>query len=148
MRESLEWLSQGGVLVVFPAGEVSSWDLRTQRVTDPKWSDTAARLARASGAAVLPVYIKGENSLPFHLLGFVHPRLRTVRLPQELLNKRGKTIEISIGSHIPAEQIAALPAPRPQHVICAGERICCQSAIGRNPSCIGFGCASQNRHAR
>ena len=87
----------GGVLVIFPAGEVSSWDLRTQRVIDPRWSDTAARLARAGGAAVLPVYVKGENSLPFHLLGFVHPRLRTVRLPQELLNKRGKTIEIASG---------------------------------------------------
>jgi putative hemolysin len=111
IRESLEWLSKGGVLVIFPAGEVSSWDLRTQRITDPKWSDTAARLARASGAAVLPVYVKGENSLPFHLLGFVHPRLRTVRLPQELLNKRGKTIQISIGSDIPAEQLAALPEP-------------------------------------
>jgi len=111
IRESLEWLSNGGVLVIFPAGEVSSWDLRTQRVTDPRWSDTAARLARAGGAAVLPVYVKGENSLPFHLLGFVHPRLRTVRLPHELLNKRGKTIEIRIGSHIPSGQIAALPEP-------------------------------------
>jgi len=60
---------------------------------------------------VLPVYVKGENSLPFHLLGFVHPRLRTVRLPHELLNKRGKTIEIRIGSHIPSGQIAALPEP-------------------------------------
>jgi putative hemolysin len=111
IRESLEWLSGGGVLVIFPAGEVSSWDLRAHRITDPKWSDTAARLARASGAAVLPVYVKGENSLPFHLLGLVHPRLRTVRLPQELLNKRGKTIQISIGSHIPGEQLAALPEP-------------------------------------
>jgi putative hemolysin len=111
IREALEWLSKGGVLVIFPAGEVSSWDLRTHRVTDPKWSDTAARLARASGSAVLPVYVKGENSLPFHLLGFVHRRLRTVRLPQELLNKRGKTIQISIGSHIPAAQLAAISEP-------------------------------------
>jgi len=112
IRESLEWLSKGGVLVIFPAGEVSSWNLREQRVVDPKWSDTAARLARVSRAAVLPVYVKGENSLPFHMLGFVHPRLRTVRLPQELLNKRGKTIAIHIGSEIPAEQLSAVPEPQ------------------------------------
>ena len=39
----------------------------------------------------------------------VHPKLRTVRLPHELFNKRGATIEVRIGSVIPFDRIAAIP---------------------------------------
>jgi putative hemolysin len=41
-------------------------------------------------------------------LGLVHPRLRTVRLPHELLNKRGKRIRVRIGCPIDARKFGSL----------------------------------------
>jgi putative hemolysin len=49
---------------------------------------------------VLPVFIDGRNSVPFQLVGFVHPRLRTARLPKEFLQKSGSKVEVRIGSKL------------------------------------------------
>src|SRR5207248_2705265 len=69
-------------------------------VTDPQWNTTAFRLARSTGAATLPVFIDGRNSLPFQLVGLVHPRLRTARLAKEFLRKRGARVEVRIGNKL------------------------------------------------
>jgi putative hemolysin len=61
---------------------------------------------------VLPVLFSGTNSLPFHLMGLIHPILRTVRLPREFLNKRGKQVDVHIGNLIPAEKISSISDPR------------------------------------
>jgi putative hemolysin len=108
LRQALRWLNCGGMLVVFPAGEVSHWRLPSGEITDPEWSDTVSRLVRMTGSCVLPVFFKGTNSIPFHLLGIFHPRLRTVSLPMELLNKMGKRIEVRVGTSIPHKTIAEI----------------------------------------
>jgi putative hemolysin len=109
LKEALTWLKQGHMLVVFPAGEVSHLNLRQGQVVDPAWNDNVARLIRRSEAAVLPAYIHGSNGLFFHLAGLVHPLLRTVLLPRELLNKRDRTVEVRFGSSISVRQWQAYP---------------------------------------
>lgn len=106
MRASLDHLKNGGMLVIFPAGEVSSLDLSRRAVCDPKWSDMVARLVRKASVPVLPVYFEGKNSSLFQIAGLVHPRLRTAMLPRELLNKRNKTIRVHTGSLIPTKKLA------------------------------------------
>jgi len=107
VREALRWLARGGALLLFPAGEVSSLDLRTLAVTDRPWSATAARLVRLSGAAVVPMHFAGANGTLFQLAGLIHPRLRTLLLPQELGNKIGARIAVRIGAPIAASRLAA-----------------------------------------
>ncbi len=97
LRQSLNWLKQGGLLVIFPAGEVSCWQTKGRVVTDPQWSSTLPRLVRLSKAPVLPVFFPGANGPLFQLAGTVHPRLRTALLPRMLLNKRGHVLEIKVG---------------------------------------------------
>lgn len=101
VRESLALLREGGMLGVFPAGEVAHWQAGKRIVTDPEWKDTVARLARATGAGILPVYFDGHNGPLFQMAGVVHPRLRTAMLPYEFLNKRNRSIEVRIGNLIP-----------------------------------------------
>jgi putative hemolysin len=108
LRQALRWLKSGGMLVMFPAGEVSHWRLPSGEITDPEWSDTASRLVRMTGSCVVPVFFKGTNSIPFHLLGIFHPRLRTVSLPLELLNKMGKNVEVRVGTTIPHKTIVEI----------------------------------------
>jgi putative hemolysin len=108
LRASIDWLQRGGVLVTFPAGEVSSWQLPHLAIADPQWNENISRLIQISGAACVPAFFHGANGPGFHLAGMIHPRLRTALLPRELLNKRGRTIQVSIGRRIGPERIAEL----------------------------------------
>lgn len=108
LRDSLRWLEQGGVLVVFPAGEVSHYSLREQRITDPRWNDTIGRLVRRTRSPVLPVYFEGRNSLFFNVAGLLHPLLRTVLLPRELINKSRTRLYLKIGKPIPCSRLKKL----------------------------------------
>ncbi|MBN1142595.1 MAG: lysophospholipid acyltransferase family protein [Deltaproteobacteria bacterium] len=110
--ESLRWLKKGGLLVVFPAGEVSHWLFGRREIADPPWNNSLARLVRASGAPVVPVFFPGRNGLLFQLAGLVHPRLRTALLPRQLLNKRGRSLPLRIGIPIPASRLRSFGSDR------------------------------------
>jgi putative hemolysin len=79
-----------------------------RQVTDPKWSDVAARLVRKTGSPALPVYFCGGNSFRFHLAGLIHPRMRTLLLLLEFLQQAGKSVALRVGNVIPAESVASL----------------------------------------
>ncbi len=112
VRDALAWLRQGGMLAVFPAGEVSHWQFPQAEIADPAWNDTAVRLIRRTRAAALPVYFCGRNSVGFHLFGMIHPRLRTAFLLQEFLHQEGRTVEVRVGGEIPGESIAGIADDR------------------------------------
>src|SRR5215469_17865695 len=111
LRGAKDWLNHGGMLLIFPAGEVAHLNPKqwAKGVTDPEWNTTAFRLARSTGACALPVFIDGRNSASFQLMGCVHPRLRTARLPKEFLRKQGAKIEVRIGNKLSAASLQ-LPA--------------------------------------
>lgn len=100
LREAIRWVARGGLLGIFPAGEVASLDLRRLRVTDPTWNDTAARILLRTKATAVPVFFAGGNGPFFQLAGLVHPRLRTALLARELLNKRWRTLTVRVGAPI------------------------------------------------
>jgi putative hemolysin len=112
LRQSLQWLKDGGMLVTFPAGEVSSLRWPRIEISDPAWKDSVAGLIRKSGAACVPLFIHGANGPGFQIAGLIHPRLRTALLPLELANKKGRTIRIAVGRAIEPERIAAFPSGR------------------------------------
>ena len=112
LREALAWLKGGRMLAIFPAGEVSHWQLPQGEIADPAWNDTAARLIRRTGAAALPVYFCGRNSVGFHLFGMIHPRLRTAFLLQEFLQQKGRTVEVRVGSEIASDSLAGIADDR------------------------------------
>ena len=105
LRQAVRWLKNGGMLLVFPAGEVSHFRWENRKIEDPCWHTTVARLIRWSQATVVPVYFKGHNSLPFQIAGLIHPLLRTMLLPREMLKKRQTQIGLKIGSAIPYKRL-------------------------------------------
>ncbi len=98
IKESLTWLKEGHLLIVFPAGEVSSFDRCTLRVRDPAWSASIAALVRKTNATVVPMYFPGHNGVCFNLIGLIHPRFRTLLLPRFIANKKGRTLTLRIGT--------------------------------------------------
>jgi len=105
LRRAVAWLRAGGMLAMFPAGEVSHVDLRRMEVADPDWSPAASRLVRIAGVDTLPIFFDGRNSLPFQAMGMLHPRVRTAWLLNEFLGQTGKRVEVRVGSVVPADVV-------------------------------------------
>ncbi len=106
LREGLRWLRGGGALIVFPAGDVSGIHLRNRRIEDGEWDRSVARLAGRTGATVVPIHIQGRNSTAFYLAALAHPLIKTLLLPRELLNKRGRLLRLRIGTGITPRRLA------------------------------------------
>lgn len=105
VRRAVEHLKSGKPLAVFPAGEVSTYQKRFSKVEDKPWSKSVVKLILQSGVPVVPAYIEGRNSLVFHLLGKIHPMLRTVRLPLELTNKKDRSVAVAVGAPVSAKML-------------------------------------------
>ncbi len=100
MRDTLNYLKDGGMVATFPSGEVSSFQLRGRQVVDPVWNVNTARFIHKAQASVLPIFFEGRNSTLFHMAGMLHPRLRTVLLPREMARREDTTMSLRIGSPI------------------------------------------------
>ncbi len=108
LKQAFEHLRNGGLLALFPAGEVSTWQKGFSDVKDKLWSPSVLRFIRRAGVPVLPLCIRMRNSFLFHLVGKIHPMMRTAMLPHELFNKRGKCVEIVVGSPVSPKRLESL----------------------------------------
>jgi len=104
LKSAMEHLQKGGGLCIFPAGEVSSYDA-SNKITDRQWQYPALKFIKRANVPVVPVYFNGKNSRLFHLIGKIHPHLRTAKLPSEFLNKKRKPVKIRIGSAISVKEL-------------------------------------------
>jgi len=100
LKNTLELLAQGTPVGIFPAGEVSTFKIETQQVTDRLWHPVVGKIIAKAKLPIVPIYFHGNNGLLFNLLSMIHPALRTAKLPSELFNKQGHTIKLRIGKPI------------------------------------------------
>ncbi len=100
LKDALKHLENGRPLLIFPAGEVSTYYPESIGISDRKWMKQAIKFIKKAKVPVVPVFFQGANSNAFHALGFIHPLLRTAKIPSELLNKKNKLINIRIGNPI------------------------------------------------
>jgi putative hemolysin len=106
--QSVKWLENGGLLVMFPGGEVSSVNLASRNVIDPKWDAGIGWLVRKTNSPVVPLFISGRNSFLFQTAGIIYERLRTPLLVKEFLNHRGASITVDCGPLIPVKTLKLL----------------------------------------
>ena len=119
IRAALGHIGDQHPLGLFPAGEVGTWQKGKNKtsVTDERivedipWAENIIKLIKKSGFPVIPIYFEGGNSKSFHILGKIHPRLRTARLIHEVFNKPGQVIRVRIGQPIAVADIAAMDIP-------------------------------------
>ncbi len=105
IKTTLESLRSGNPIGIFPAGEVSAFNTKTQKVMDKQWNPVVGKLIAKAEVPVVPIYFHGNNGLLFNLLGIIHPTLRTAKLPSELFNKKGYTIKMRIGKAIQYKEL-------------------------------------------
>jgi putative hemolysin len=105
LKAALLHIEAGLPLGIFPAGEVSTFQGDLKTIADRKWQNSAIKIIKKSKVPVVPLYFDGANSRIFHLLGLIHPGLRTLALPSEMLKKKGKTIALRIGKPIASKDL-------------------------------------------
>jgi putative hemolysin len=106
LKATFDLLQSGTPIGIFPAGEVSTFSLDKQEITDRLWHPVVGKLIARSKVPVVPIYFHGNNGVLFNILSFIHPTLRTAKLPSEFLNKQGLKIKVRIGKPINIEEIS------------------------------------------
>jgi putative hemolysin len=105
IRETLEHLKKGHPVGFFPSGAVSDFSIRDGRVRDRKWQQSILHVIHSVKLPVLPIRFFDKNSSFFYFLGLINWRVRLLRLPSEVFNKRDQSPRIGIGNLIaPKEQ--------------------------------------------
>lgn len=88
LREAKSWVEQGGALIMFPAGEVSSWSFNPWGVHDRPWPKASQRFLLEAGVSVMPVDVRASLSWYFYVLGLFGTWVRTLMLPVEAVRPR------------------------------------------------------------
>lgn len=105
IKGALNHLREGKPLGIFPAGEVSTYyNTESPGVADKQWNESIIKFIKKMEVPIVPVYFKGTNSRLFHILGLIHPMLRTAKLPSELLNKKNKLVKLRMGIPIAVKE--------------------------------------------
>jgi len=109
VRLSLQRIREGHPMGFFPAGAISFYNKKAKRIQDLSWAHSVIRLIRKAKVPVYPVYFDFLNTRLFYWLGKIDWRIRTLRIPAEAFNKRGKTVDIYIGDPITPDEIKEYP---------------------------------------
>ncbi len=99
LQRMQQHLNNQGVLIIFPAGEVSR--LSSSGVRDRRWHHSFLRLAARARAPLVPVHVEGRNSTLFYATAKVAPPLAMLMLVREMFKQRGSRIKLRIGAQIP-----------------------------------------------
>jgi len=91
-------LQHAGVLIFFPAGEVSR-PTRTG-IRDKKWHPGFIKLAGKFRTPLLPVNIHARNSLLFYASTLLSPNLSMLLLMQQMFRRRHSRLPVKIGQQI------------------------------------------------
>ncbi|MCO7225657.1 lysophospholipid acyltransferase family protein [Pleionea sp. CnH1-48] len=102
LKKINEHLENEGVVIIFPAGEVSRMSF--SGVKDGEWRSGFLNIARSANAPILPLFVDARNSMAFYLASFVYKPLATLLLVKEMMKQTKKTVTIKAGDMIPFEQ--------------------------------------------
>ena len=96
-------LAKGGVVIVFPAGGVSTAPDRLGRrpAVDSPWQPFTAQLIQRSKATVMPFCFSGQNSRLFQIASHLSLTLRLSLIFREVRNRIGTSLPVAIGDPIP-----------------------------------------------
>ncbi len=100
VKEVFQTLRNGKPVGFFPSGAVSDFSIKELRIRDRQWQEPLIRLIRKARVPIVPIRFLDRNSAFFYFLGLINWRIRTLRLPKEVINKEGSTIRVAVGETI------------------------------------------------
>src|SRR5208337_3202012 len=103
-------LEKGGVVVVFPAGAVSTAPdkLGLKPAVDARWQPFVSQLIQRSKATVVPIWFGGQNSRLFQIASHLSLTLRLSLIFHEVKTRIGTSLPVVVGAPIPFASIAGI----------------------------------------
>lgn len=103
-------LGEGGALLVFPAGGISTAPDRLGRrpAMDAPWQGIVGQLAQRARCPVLPVHFEGQNSRLFQMVSHVSVTLRLALMAGEIRRRFGTRVGMTIGDVIAPDELASI----------------------------------------
>ena len=94
------------LVIIFPSGRLAQPTLGGLK--ERPWQPTAMNLALKYDIPVIPMNIRGRNSLLYYLFYFLHQELRDMTLFRELFNKEGAAYQITLAESFQPRQMVEL----------------------------------------
>lgn len=88
----------GRPITVFPSGRISY--LTMGGLKEREWLPTIVKLATKFRLPVIPLHLQARNSAFFYAASRLSTELRDITLFNEMLNKRGRTLRLTVGERI------------------------------------------------
>lgn len=103
-------LANGGCIVVFPAGAVSTSPDRLGKkpAVDWPWQPFTAQLIQRSRAAVVPIFFEGQNSRLFQIASHISSTIRLSLIFKEVHDRIGTQMRAVIGHPITPDEIECM----------------------------------------
>jgi putative hemolysin len=100
-------LADGGAVLVFPAGGISTAPDRWGRrpAMDWPWLPFAAQLQQQARCSVVPIHFAGQNSRAFQIASHFSQTVRLAMMTGEIVRRFGSRLDITIGSPIPPQEL-------------------------------------------
>lgn len=109
-KRAMAHLAQGGVIVVFPSGVVASSDTWFGPAIEREWNPFTAKMIQRSGATVVPIHFKGQNSRWYQIANLVWAPLRQGLLLHEVVHALNKPQAPVVGDPLTEEEVASWKA--------------------------------------
>lgn len=107
-HKAAELLRNGGALVIFPGGGISTAQGPFGQVIDLEWKLFTAKLVQTTHATVAPIFFHGQNGRLFQMVSQFSLTLRLALIIRELNHQVAQTLKITIGAPIRYEELAAI----------------------------------------
>lgn len=94
-------------VIIFPAGEVS----RTKwfKIRDKSWGRGFYLFAKRTNSKIVPLFVRGKNSLLFYLTAKFSSFLSMLLLPRQIWRQKNKIITLKVGNPIEFSMLQKLP---------------------------------------
>ena len=104
VRDTLIHLHECHPMGFFPAGAVSNFHIKNRCVEDREWQRNVIKIIKMAKVPILPIRFFDKNSFFFYFLGLINWRIRLLRMPQEIFNKKKQLPRIGVGQIITVEE--------------------------------------------
>jgi len=104
-RRAMDYLTNGGVIVLFPSGVVACSETWFGPAIEKNWNPFTAKMIQRSGATVVPIHFPGQNSRAYQIANRISSTLRQGLLIHEVMHACGKPQKPIVGAPIPTDAI-------------------------------------------
>ncbi|MCY3859692.1 MAG: 1-acyl-sn-glycerol-3-phosphate acyltransferase [Gammaproteobacteria bacterium] len=98
-RETVRAINQAfkedRLVVIFPSGRLAEPTIRGLK--ERPWQTTALSFARRNEVPVIPMHIKGENTVFYYVTWYINTELKDMTLFREIVKKEGRPYRITVG---------------------------------------------------